>query len=177
MKHLITALFVLAMTGFAQSQSSSEFPERQTFEYESNIIKINALALFGGVIDVSYERVLQNNTAVLGSAGYTFGYLGENVDGFQFGGEFRLYLSGKRHNAPRGWHLGAVVNYAHAKNLESQLNVNALGTGFGFGYQWVWSSGLTLDLGLAPQYFTTFDYQTDKNTFIVPAQVSIGYNF
>jgi len=138
---------------------------------QENAIKVNPLAILGGIDLVSYERALSDNTSGLISAGYA-GFKIDDVTYKSFGGglQYRYYLE----EALNGWYAAAIVAYesggVEAETISnnsslvyySKRNFTAFGCGFKAGYQWLWDSGFTLELNLGSTY-RFFKYSFDSN--------------
>jgi len=139
---------------------------------QENAIKVNPLAILGGIDLVSYERALLGNTSGLISAGYG-SFKIDNVfyKSFGVGLQYRYYLE----EALNGWYAAAIVSYqsgyVEAETISnnsslvyySKRDFTAFGGGFKAGYQWLWDSGFTLELNLGSTY-RLFKYSFDSNS-------------
>lgn len=155
---------------------------------QENVLKAN-LGLFFGSNQFSYERVLNEKSALEFSLTYTsldaiFSDRGEaKVTGI--GGEvkYKFYISSPN-DAPRGWYAAPIVSYSSLSGDSngSEGKVSLFSTGAVCGYQWVFggdASGFVLDLNLGLQYInsaTSGDVSELTIDGIVPRLgVAVGY--
>ena len=163
---------------------------------QENVIKVNPLAILGGIDLVSYERTLSENTSGIISAAYG-GFKIEDLDYSSFGGglQYRYYFD----EVLSRWYGAAGLSYQFGKVESENITVggssidankfdfSAFGGGLKIGYQWVWDSGFSLDPNLGASY-KSFNYEFEdedqENLFDVkPSGVlptfgfALGYAF
>ena len=139
---------------------------------QENAIKVNPIAILGGIDLVSYERALSDNTSGLVSVGYGgFKIGGVSYKSFGGGLQYRYYFK----EALRGQYGAAIVSYqsgdVEAESItiggssvdSNKFNFNAIGVGLKAGYQWLWDSGFTLELNLGASYKSfKYDFETES---------------
>lgn len=162
----------------SQSQSANETP----VFFKKNEIKGNALALILGSIAVTYERILNEDSAVgfvlnVPANNYVFDinytatayyryYFGEKPAAGFFGEAFGM--------------LNSVDDYVYDDGFSSfyeQREVTDFAVGVGLGGKWVTKKGLVLELnaGIGRNLFYN---QFDRDyTIVGRGGVSIGYRF
>ena len=159
---------------------------------QENVVKVNPLGLLFGAAQLSYERVIGDNSSVELSLSYLTlkGTLGTSTDettvnSFGVEGKYKLYLSSS-YDAPRGWYTAPVLNYSKAKFELDPFSgeTTAIGAGLLGGYQWVFGgndSGFALDLNFGAQYLsvkTSGDLTNINLQGVLPRLgLSIGYAF
>ncbi|WP_176829738.1 DUF3575 domain-containing protein [Tenacibaculum sp. MAR_2009_124] len=155
---------------------------------QKNVVKANPLGLAFGVADLSYERVIGDNTSFevgLSYAGAEVTSNNEVISTSAIGGEgkFKFYFSSEE-NAPRGWYAAPFVNYStsSAKSSEGQdVGFSTFSGGALAGYQWVFGgddSGFALDLNFGAQYVSasaTGGTTVSIDGFLPRLGVSLGY--
>lgn len=164
--------------GSSQSQSSNQTP----VAFNKNEIKGNALALILGSLAFTYERILNEESAVgftinaplndyvfdvnyTATAYYRY-YFGEKPAAGFFGEAFGM--------------LNSVDDYVYDDGFSSyyeQREVTDFAIGVGLGGKWVTKKGLVLELNVGVGR-NLFNNQFDRDyTIVGRGGVSIGYRF
>lgn len=163
---------------------------------QENVIKVNPLAILGGIDLVSYERALSDNTSGIISAAYGGFKIGD-LDYSSFGGglQYRYYFD----EVLSGWYGAAALSYQTGEVESGNITIggsstdankfdfSAFGGGLNIGHQWIWNSGFSLDLNLGASY-KSFNYEFEdedqENLFDVKASgvlptfgFALGYAF
>ncbi|WP_422091404.1 DUF3575 domain-containing protein [Tenacibaculum ovolyticum] len=132
-----------------------------TANAQKNVFKVNPLGLVFGALDVSYERVLSEKSAIeLGFAYSNFDVTGVSTkvstNGYGVEGKYKFYFSSEK-DAPRGWYGAPFLAYS-VSSVDSdgiKGDANSFSAGALAGYQWVFGggdSGFSLDLNFGAQY-------------------------
>ncbi|MDX1684528.1 MAG: hypothetical protein R3275_04780 [Saprospiraceae bacterium] len=137
-----------------------------------HIIKTIPFATGNGWINSSYETNLSNNGALMLFADIVL----INVDlispGFVFGSGYRHYIGGRENPDPNGLFVQPEARYMIGNNQ----NDGSFGlVGFELGYQKIWATGLGIDLGIGPAYYTQKIFSDQS---IAPiATAALAYKF
>ena len=148
---------------------------------QDNILKTNPLGLAFGNFNVTYEKVLDEKSSVLGSVNFFFNTFGVDVSAFGIGGAYRYYLTNAKKAVPNGLYVNPQVGFTFGSS--GDFNYSGIAIGAEIGYQWVWESGVALDLGIGPNYVNLGGGDVDSIGFdntdgIFPsATIAIGYAF
>lgn len=159
---------------------------------QENVVKANPLGLLFGSAQLSYEKALNEKSALELSVAYTSlkaTFSGstseESISGVGAELKYKLYFSSSN-DAPRGWYAAPLANYNSitGKSGGSKGTISAVGGGAVAGYQWVFGGGDTgfaLDLNLGAQYLsvsTDGDITSTNIDGVLPRLgLSIGYAF
>ncbi|MEI6184425.1 MAG: DUF3575 domain-containing protein [Bacteroidota bacterium] len=173
MKKIVLALCILVAALNVNAQNGK------------NVVKVNPLGLLFGIVDLTYERGLNENSSfeiVPQYGGFTVGDFKYSTIGL--GANYKYYSSGE---AVKGFYLSPGLFYSSGKVTDS-YNSSISATNFGikavFGKQWIWESGFALDLNGGFGY-QSFSYSGDNSTIsglkgngIFPSlRLGLGYNF
>lgn len=122
---------------------------------QNNVVKLNIFSPIVKTLNMSYERVISDNSSLQLGFFYTGAKSGDvKLSGFGITPEFRFFLS--ETPAPDGVYIAPWVRY---QNLDADNPVdNASGklTSFGggviIGRQWIFKEIVSLDIFIGPQY-------------------------
>jgi hypothetical protein len=144
-----------------------------------NILKINPISLAFGNFNLSYQRALNDASAIQFGANYWYRILGTEVSGVGARVGYQFFITNRSKPAPEGFYIGPQFGLNSLTVKETDEKVTSVGIGLMLGYQWVWESGVTLDLGAGPMY--QFANETESNTslegFLPNITIAVGYNF
>jgi hypothetical protein len=189
MKKLITLLVLLAMQlSFSQTKPKDSVPD-----FRKNEIKINALYLILGAFEGTYERALNDESAV--GASVTFLLDGENDinTAFAFSPYYRLYFGKKPVSGffVEGFAQYAKINYNEYEYFynpntgESTYNeydnkISAFALGIGLGGKWYTKSNILFEInaGIGRNLSISSDNpNTDYSRITGKFAIGIGYRF
>jgi hypothetical protein len=156
-----------------------------TANAQDNVIKTNPIGLAFGNFNVTYERVLNDKSSVLGSANFRFGLFGIDVFNFGLGAGYRYYFTHANKDVPTGFYVNPQAGFGFGSVTEEDVVDNSFttfGIGAELGYQWAWTSGFVLDLGIGPNYTVISgdvdDVGFDSTSGILPSvTIAIGFAF
>lgn len=167
----LSALAVLLFSLLSVQQASAQ----------DQIIKTNPLGLAFGNFNAIYEKALNEKSSISVGASYLYSFLGTDVTGFGFNGEWRYYITNEKKPAPEGFYAGPSLGFRNFSVRDEDGSVSVVGIGGTVGYQWVWDSGVTLDLGAGPQYSIIVaegdDTTEDFSGFLPRLFFAVGYAF
>ncbi|MFZ1423644.1 MAG: hypothetical protein WAS55_07455 [Saprospiraceae bacterium] len=146
---LICICFLISRNGFSQT----------------NIIKVNPIFFAAGFFHATYEHALNSKSSLSLGMGFYAG----NDGGFAATSEYRFYITHKNRPSPAGFYAGPNILLLNIVD-DVETSIGAL-----IGYQWVWKSGVSLDLGLGPQYSLVGD--TFGNGVLPYGVFAIGYHW
>jgi len=174
MKHSLFAFAIALCVTYTASA--------QNVEYEGNlpnVLKINPISLAFGNFNLSYQRALNNASAIQVGANYWYRLFGTDVSGFGIRGGYQFFITNRAKAAPEGFYIGPQLSFNGFSVSETDESVTSVGIGLLLGYQWVWDSGVTLDLGAGPIYQFANDENTDESFdgFLPNITIAVGYNF
>jgi hypothetical protein len=183
----LVLLFVLvsAWSGYSQ--------ENQTTSLKKNELKINAVMLLAGAFEVTYERLLDNESGVGMSL---FASFDNDIDvKFSATPYYRFYFGDKPAAGFFAEGFGMLNSYERQGYNEYDYNTGVLNEvvsdkkivdfalGFGIGGKWVTKKGIIFELnaGVGRNLFNSSndDYNDDYNNYQIVGRggVSIGYRF
>lgn len=131
---------------------------------QSHILKTNPILFATGFMNVTYEHALNEKSSVSGGMGFT----SKDGGGLAAQMDYRFYITHRKLACPEGFFIGPVLLFI--RDDEENFYMGAL-----LGYQWIYSSGVSLDLGIGPQYSIIGDAQ-DGEIFAYGV-FSIGYSW
>ena len=82
-----------------------------------------------------------------------------------------------------GWLIKPTIGYAHYKSENNNESDSGVFTSLLFTYKWQWDSGLNLQLGFGPMYYSIkYDNQWDTDDSLnsgisLSGEFGLGYNF
>lgn len=182
MKKILIALCLVAVAFNANAQENST---TSTTPENFNEIRVNALYLVLGPIDLTYERTLNEESAVGASLFIPFDN-GDDIDfdiNYYFSPYYRLYF-GKKYAA--GFFIeGFGMLSSYDKSSFSSVSVNptiieendlAFALGIGVGGKWVTNSGFIgeLSFGIGRNIINADDFSDD---LVGKISIGIGYRF
>jgi hypothetical protein len=152
---------------------------------QTQVIKANPLALLFGGANVSYERMISDQSSIIGTVGFQYQSFGAEVSTYSLKAGYRYYLKNEDKTPPVGLFINPEVSYGFGKYsfFGSELEMNMITAGAQFGHQWIWDNGFALDLGVGLQYVTIggdirgFGPFTKTEGVLPAATAAIGYAF
>jgi len=166
-----TTLVVVIVTALSvTANAQAEFP---------NVIKLNPISLAFGNFNLSYQRALNDASAIQIGANYWYRILGQEVSGIGARAGYQFFITNRAKPAPEGFYIGPQVSINSLNVKETDEDVTAIGIGLMLGYQWIWDSGVSLDLGAGPMYQFANESNSDTSVegFLPNITIAIGYNF
>jgi len=147
---------------------------------QKNVVKFNPFPLILGTIELSYERVVTENSSLELDMGYTsITFNDDRYNGFSVGLQYRFYLQ-KKYSAPKGWFAGPYGSYSSTRFDDGDLQTTVISGGAIIGYQWQLDP-IAIDIYFGPGYF---DRNADDDAFDIgfdglglKAGVAIGVSF
>jgi hypothetical protein len=178
MKKIITCLIVslFCANGFSQTDDAPS-------DSKKNEIKVNALFLILGSFEVTYERILNDESAVGVSLNAPFD--NENWDiNYTATGFYRYYFGKKTAAGFFGEAFGMLNNvddYVYYETPDYNYKSRTLtdfALGIGLGGKWVTKKGLVLEInaGVGRNLFNN-QYDDRDYELIGRAAISVGYRF
>ena len=179
MKKIITLLVVslLSANGFSQTDEPNADVNR-------NELKVNALYLILGSFDVSYERILNEESAVGISLNAPFDNKNWDIN-YTATGYYRYYFGKKTAAGFFGEAFGMLNNvddFVYQENSTEfnyeQKTITDFALGIGLGGKWVTKKGLLLEInaGLGRNLFNN-QYDDRDYELIGRAGITVGYRF
>lgn len=174
MKKIVVGVFLIC-TIVAKSQ------ELKKYEFSRNELKANALLLVFGSFDVSYERILNEESAV--GIGVNLPFDTKNWDiNYTFTGYYRYYFGKKPAAGFFGEAFGMLNNvddyvYNDGVGYYEEKTLTDFALGIGLGGKWVTKKGLLLEIngGVGRNLFNN-QYERDFE-LIGRLGISVGYRF
>ncbi|MBT8244126.1 MAG: DUF3575 domain-containing protein [Winogradskyella sp.] len=181
MKKILIAICFLATAFNVNAQDDSTASTAENF----NEIKLNALYLVVGALDVTYERTLNEESGVGASLFIPFNN-GDDIDfdiDYYFSPYYRLYF-GKKYAA--GFFIEGFgmlsgydtteVNFQNGDPIIRENNSTAFALGIGVGGKWVTNSGFIgeLNLGIGRNIINADDFVDD---LVGKISIGVGYRF
>lgn len=168
-------LLLLSLTVFTFGYSQ----ESESVSFKKNEIKINAAFLVAGALEVSYERIL-NEESAFGAALY-LAIVDDFEPNFQFTPYYRYYF-GKKPAAgffAEGFGmLNSYDNYSYSYNSSSSYSESRtdFALGFGLGAKWITKKGFIFEIngGVGRNLFNSSD--TDYE-IVGRGGITFGYRF
>jgi len=172
MKKLLL-LFCLSAFTFGYSQ------ETQKLDFPKNEMKINAAFLVAGALDISYERILNEESAFGASL---FLAIDEDIDTkLAFTPYYRYYFGKKPAAGFFAEGFGMLNNYDSYKyntigNESRTTNRTDFALGFGLGAKWITKKGFIFEIngGVGRNLFNSTD--TDYE-IVGRSGITFGYRF
>lgn len=178
MKKKFFFLALLATTiGFAQVTEAK-------IDYKKNELKGNALFLVLGSFDLSYERILNEESGVGGSVNIPFEKDNWSIN-YAITGFYRYYFGKKPAAGFFGETFGIMNNvddYVYEKNASNYTykakTLTDFALGIGLGGKWITKKGLLLELniGIGRNLFNN-KYDDRDYELIGRTGISVGYRF
>ena len=179
---LLIAVFFVSTFGFGQDKSKPIIGKDE--------FKINALFLIAGAIDVGYERVLNEESAI--GVSIFLPITNEINSKFMLTPYYRYYFGQK---PATGFYLegfGSLNSvedeiYVYTPNFDpafsdyqyKQINVTDFAFGIGLGGKWISKKGVTFEInaGLGRNLFSEYNKEDRNYEFIGRGGISVGYRF
>jgi hypothetical protein len=175
----IICLCLLLLTSLSFAQESEE-----PVSFNKNEIKGNALFLVLGSFDVSYERILNEESGVGIAVSIPFDEYNWDIN-YAITGYYRYYFGKKPAAGFFGEAFGMLNNVDDYVYSTSQNNYNweqktltDFALGIGVGGKWVTKKGLLLEInaGVGRNLFNN-QYDDRDYALIARAGVTVGYRF
>jgi hypothetical protein len=179
---LLIAVFFVSTFGFGQDKSKPIIGK--------DAFKINALFLIAGAIDVGYERVLNEESAI--GVSIFLPITDEINSKFMLTPYYRYYFGQK---PATGFYLegfGSLNSvedeiYVYTPNFDpafsdyqyKQINVTDFAFGIGLGGKWISKKGVTFEInaGFGRNLFSEYNKDDRNYEFIGRGGISVGYRF
>lgn len=188
MKKLITLLVLLSM----QFSFSQEKPKDSIPDFRKNEIKINALFLILGAFEGTYERSINEESAVGASVTFLLDNENDINTAFALSPYYRLYFGKKPVSGffVEGFGLYSVINYDNSYYtydpnnsgyyIESTDKVSAFALGIGLGGKWYTKSNILFEInaGIGRNLSISSDNpNNDYSRITGKFGINIGYRF
>ena len=179
---LLIAVFFVSTFGFGQDKSNPIIGKDE--------LKINAIFLLAGSLEVGYERVLNEESAI--GASLLVPISNDTNVNFMLTTYYRYYFGAKPCAGFFMEGFGALNSvqdeiYVYAPNLDpafydysyKRLNITDFALGIGLGGKWISKKGVTFELsgGLGRNLFSNYNDQDRNFQFIGRGGISVGYRF
>lgn len=178
---LLIAVFFVSTFGFGQDKSNPIISKDE--------LKINAIFLLAGSLEVGYERVLNEESAI--GASLLFPFSNDSNVNFMLTPYYRYYFGAKPCMGFFMEGFGALNSvqdeiYVYAFNpgpnyeyYNKQLNITDFALGIGLGGKWISKKGVTFELsgGLGRNLFSEYNKDGRNFEFIGRGGISVGYRF
>nr|WP_315175090.1 DUF3575 domain-containing protein [uncultured Flavobacterium sp.] len=169
-------ILVLLALGFSMSGIAQE---TETVSSKKNEMKVNALFLVAGALEVSYERIISDESAFGASL---FLAIDDDIDTkFMFTPYYRYYFGKKTAAGFFAEGFGSLNNYESYKynttGNESRTTTRTdFALGFGLGAKWITKKGFIFEIngGVGRNLFNSTD--TDYE-IIGRGGITFGYRF
>lgn len=177
MKKLFTFLFLSSfLFGFAQ--------EKETTDFKRNELKVNALMLVAGAFEITYERLLNEESAVGVSL---FVPYDNTIDtNFSLSPYYRFYFGKKPAAGFFAEGFGMLNNFEYGNYLSNngstpiytEGNATDFALGFGLGGKWITKKGFVFEInsGIGRNLFNTKSKDSDIQ-IVGRGGISLGYRF
>jgi hypothetical protein len=156
--------------------------EVKKYDFSRNELKANALLLVLGSFDVSYERILNEESAVGVSINVPFDKNNWDIN-YAVTGYYRYYFGGKPAAGFFGEAFGMLNNvddyvYNVGLGLYEPKTLTDFALGIGLGGKWVTKKGLLLEIsgGVGRNLFNN-QYDNRDYELIGRLGISVGYRF
>lgn len=171
-------LVLLCLTVFAFGYSQ----DKETADLKKNEIKGNALFLVAGALEVSYERLLNEESGV--GVSLFVPYLNDINTKFSLSPYYRFYFGKKPAAGFFAEGFGMINSYTQQASSGSfftnysgpEKNITDFALGFGIGGKWITSKGFLFEIngGIGRNLFnsTDTDYQ-----IVGRGGITLGYRF
>jgi hypothetical protein len=176
-KFILVTLFIISAVSFAQESN-------QKAEFKKNEFKGNALLLVLGSFDVSYERILNEESGIGISVNVPFDRDNWDIN-YALTGYYRYYFGKKPASGFFGEAFGMLNNVDDYVYEESATNytykpktITDFALGIGLGGKWVTKKGLLLEInaGVGRNLFNN-QYDDRDYELIGRAGITVGYRF
>lgn len=183
MKNLLAfAILIVSTYGFGQDKSNPIVGKDE--------LKINALFLLAGSLEIGYERVLNEESAI--GTSLLLPISNDTSINFMLTTYYRYYFGAK---PCRGFFmegfgaLNSVQDEIYTLNYNPDpmfnnysykpLNVTDFALGIGLGGKWISKKGVTFELhsGVGRNLFSSYNDQDRNFQFIGRGGISVGYRF
>lgn len=177
---LLIAVFIVSTYGFGQDKSNPIIGKDE--------LKINALFLLAGSLEIGYERVLNEESAI--GTSLLIPISNDTSINFMLTTYYRYYFGAK---PCRGFFMegfGAlnsvqdeIYNYSNDPLVSyysyKPVNVTDFALGIGLGGKWISKKGVTFELhsGVGRNLFSSYNDQDRNFQFIGRGGISVGYRF
>jgi len=174
MKKIVMALAILCtLTGFSQ--------ETEEISFKQNEIKLNGLYLVIGAFEVTYERLLNEESAIGVNVFLPFDEDISDDINYYISPYYRFYF-GNKYSAGffiEGFGMLNSIDEYEIYLGSSQRDKNTItdfALGIGLGGKWVTNRGLIgeINFGVGRNLFNSNDYDTE---FVGKFGITIGYRF
>lgn len=172
MKNILLLVILVSMSFYSTAQKKNE--EKVI---GNNEVRLNALWLMIGSVNLAYERVINDNTSLGIVVNKPFDY--DNFrSNFGISPYYRLYFSNKRaqgffFEANTTIHNDRFESYNFTNQTFETINKTKLGFGIALGGKIIIRNGLVIDIYIGP----TRDLNTYSNGIDGAAGISIGKRF
>lgn len=171
------ALFAVSLTSFSQ-EITNKTNKEETF----NEIKLNGLYLIAGSFELTYERILNDESGVGISVFIPFDEEVKDDVNYYISPYYRFYF-GKKPAAGffmEGFGmLNSVNEFIYNSNLNDfeKKSITDFALGIGVGGKWVTNSGFVgeLNLGFGRNLFN--NYENSDLKFVGKIGITLGYRF
>ena len=177
MKKLFTLLFLSAFL-FGYSQ------EKETTDFKRNELKGNALMLVAGAAEFTYERLLNEESAV--GISLFFPYDNSIDTNFSLTSYYRFYFGKKPAAGFFAEGFGMLNNYKYnyytsnsgATPIYNEGNATDFALGFGLGGKWITKKGFVFEInsGIGRNLFNNTSKDSDLQ-IVGRGGISLGYRF
>jgi len=179
---LLIAALIFSTFGFGQDKSNPIIGKDE--------LKINAIFLLAGSLEVGYERVLNEESAI--GASLLLPFSNDSNVNFMLTTYYRYYFGAKPCTGFFMEGFGALNSvqdetYVYAPNLDpmfydysyKQLNITDFALGIGLGGKWISKKGVTFEInaGLGRNLFSEYNKEGRNFEFIGRGGISVGYRF
>lgn len=169
----ITAFMALLLTGIVFSQT----------EDRKNDIMINPIAFVLGAGNLSYERIINEDSGVGVTASFLIDdYIFEDTNGYQLAPYYHYYFGKK---PASGFFVGGYASltgyreteyaFSNYNSTPKEENVTAFGMGFKFGGKWVTKNNLLFEVSSG--IGRNFGVEDDVDKINTTGMLGIGYRF
>jgi len=178
---LLIAVLLITAFGFSQDKSNPIIGKDE--------LKINAIFLLAGSLEIGYERVLNEESAI--GTSLLFPFSNDSNVNFMLTTYYRYYFGAKPCTGFFMEGFGALNSvqdeiYVYAFNsgpnyeyYYKQLNITDFALGIGLGGKWISKKGVTFEInaGLGRNLFSSYNNQDRNFEFIGRGGISVGYRF
>ena len=153
--------------------------EKDTIEFKRNELKGNALMLVAGAVEFTYERLLNDESAVGVSLFFPYD---DNINiNFSLTPYYRFYFGKKPAAGFFAEGFGMLNNYKYGNGNYSTLktgNATDFALGFGIGGKWITKKGFVFEInsGVGRNLFNSISRDYD-NQIVGRGGITLGYRF